>query len=461
MQIATKKTNITLEKKIATLMLILGFTILFLIPTWQIPDEYTHLKVIGDAIYNDNFASLLAESVNIDGSIMRNYDKKVNIQEVQSALSSSPVYDKTDMMPRGISLSIIRHLPSTLGILFGIILGVPAYWALQLGEIFSLMFYVCICYVALKIMPIKKEMFGMILLMPMAMQQAGGIGYDSVLMPLCFLWVAYIFYLKTSESICLKDFIYLLLLIGIITYIKMPYCFLILLVLILPIDKIHFHIGKYNIDGTEIKKYRFLLLGVAVIGAIAVVYLMRENYWIQLVLGLMKEWRRTLYLLEATGKTWSGFLITSSVGNFGWLDAPIIPAVAVIVYVILMITSVVNSDSQEAKILTRWDKMIVWGTWCVLCLFTALSMVNHTIMITLYGSESALETYDIHTALYQIPYIGGLQGRYFLPYICLLFLPLPQLKQVNKKRAWVALYIFEILLFAYIIYVLLARYWLV
>lgn len=453
---------VTLEKKIAMLMLIFGSIMMFLIPTWQVPDEYTHLNIIGNSIKNEEFAEIIASNVDINGSRMiTHYEEKVDIEELKAALFGKSEYNKDELMPRGISLSIVKHLPATLGILVGIVLGLPAYWVLQLGEFFSLLFYVCVCYFALKIMPIKKEMFAIILLMPIALQQAGGIGYDAVLIPLCFYWIAYVLYLKFKEEIHLKDILNLILLWCIITYIKVPYCFLILLILILPLEKMHFQLGKIDVSGMVIKRYRLLVFSFASIMTIIVLYFMRNNFWIQLVVGLIKEWRRTLYLLESTGKNWGGSLITSSVGNFGWLDTPIVPAVAILVYIIIAITAMVNSDMKEEKMLTTRDKLIVWGTMGILCLFTVFAMVNHTIMITLYGSESASETYNIQTALYQIPYIGGLQGRYFLPYVSLLFLPLPQLKQVNAKKVGVVVPVFEIVLFAYIVYVLLARYWFV
>ena len=95
----------------------------------------------------------------------------------------------------------------------------------------------------------------------------------------------------------------------------------------------------------------------------------------------------------------------------------------------------------------------------MLCVFTTTAMVNHTIMTILYGSEWAEGAYDIRTALYQIPFIGGIQGRYFLPFVSLFFIPLPQVKRVNKKLIWSVVTVFEIVMFIYIIHKLLERYW--
>ena len=308
-------------------------------------------------------------------------------------------------------------------------------------------------------MPIKKEVFALLMLMPMAMQQAGGIGYDSVVLPLCFWLVAYIFHLRFKDKIVLKDFIYLIAVWAIITYIKMPYGFLILLMLIFPADRIDIRIGKLRIDGKVIRKWRIPVCILGIFLLAVAVYCLRNHYYINIVIGLFQEWKRTLYLLKETVRNWTGMLVVSSVGNFGWLDTPIHKGVAVLVYIIIAGIAVVTADEKQEEKLRKWDKIVIWGTFFVSCLFTVFAMVNHTIMVTLFGSEWSPETYEIRSALYQIPYIGGLQGRYFLPFISLLFLPLSQVKRVSAKKTRVAVAVFESVMFIYIMYILMCRYW--
>ena len=458
MSLAGRK--LSFEKKIAVWMFVIGFIMAFLIPTWQTPDEYTHLNQIGSSINNPDFAGILNESVDVDtGRIIAKYEEKVNISKLKEALTAPAEYDKDVLMPRGITLSIVKYVPATMGILLGIMMEVPAYWVLQLGEIFSLLFYVFFCYMALKIMPIKKEVLASVMLMPMAMQQAGGIGYDATLLSLCFCFIAYVFYLRFKETIGLKDFLCLVAIWLIITYIKMPYCFLLLLVFMLSLDKISLRIGKFEINGHLIKKYRIPICILGVIVLAVGVYCLRNHYYINIVIGLFKEWRRTLYLLKETGKVWHEMLITSSVGNFGWLDTPIHYGVAILVYVVIAMLVMFNSDQKEDKKLKKWDMIVIWGTAGVLCLFTAFAMVNHTIMVILFGSEWSQETYEIQSALYQIPYIGGLQGRYFLPFVSLLFLPFPQLKQMSGRKMGIAISGFELVMFIYIMYILMCRFW--
>lgn len=449
------------EKIFAICMFMYGLVMLFIIPTWQTPDEYTHLQIIGKSIKNEEFAELIEDSMKLDYKRMiYNSSEKADISQQLKAMVKKPDYSTKDVKPKGIQLNIIKHFPSTVGILLGILLKLPTYWVLQLGEIFALLFYVFVCYNSMKLMPLKKELFAMVMLIPMALQQAGSIGYDAVLLPLCFFFVADVFYLKLEkEEIVLSDFLLLGLIEIIVFYIKMPYCLLILLILILPLEKIHVRIFKFKIDKERIKKCRIPMITFLLVFVICGIYTLKDNFWIQLVLGVLEEWKRTLYLVYQTVKVWHEFLIVSSIGNFGWLDTPINYGIAILVYIMFLLIAFVNGDEKENSLLSIWDRIVIWGTGILLTFFTTIALINHTIMVTLYGSEFVSGTYDLREALYQIPYIGGVQGRYYIPFLILFFLPIPQIRRINKKVSTMAVITFEVCFLVYILYVLFVRYW--
>ena len=449
------------EKIFAICMFMYGLVMLFMIPTWQTPDEYTHLQMIGKSIKNEEFAELIEDSMKLDYKrIIYNSSEKADVSQQLKAMVKKPDYSIKDVMPKGIQLSIIKHFPATIGILLGILLKFPTYWVLQLGEIFSLIFYAFICYNSMKFMPIKKELFAMIMLIPMALQQAGSIGYDAVLLPLCFFFIAYIFYLKfEKEEIVFSDFLLLGLGGIIIFYIKMPYCLLMLLILILPLEKMHVQIFKFGIDKEWVKKWRLPMIILFFVFVICGIYIFKENFWIHLVLGVFAEWKRTLYLVYQTVNVWHEFLIVSSIGDFGWLDTPINYGIAVLVYIAFLLVAFVNGDEKKNGLLSAWDRIVIWGTGILLTFFTTIALINHTIMVTLYGSEFISGTYDLREALYQIPYIGGVQGRYYVPFLILFFLPIPQIKTINKKVSIIAVIAFEVCFFIYVVYVLFVRYW--
>ena len=174
---------------------------------------------------------------------------------------------------------------------------------------------------------------------------------------------------------------------------------------------------------------------------------------------MVVEWQRGVYLIQQTIYTWHESLVISSIGNFGWLDTPVSFVFALAVYFVLIIEAIIIDDENVKIKFSGKDRVVIWGTAGVMALFVLMSMVNHTIMMTLYGAENLDVTYEIREALYQIPYIGGLQGRYFLPFLVLFFIPLPQVYQIKEKRASVFLYSVILVTIIYVTTIVLLRYW--
>ena len=309
-------------------------------------------------------------------------------------------------------------------------------------------------------MPVKKEVMFLIMMSPVAIQQAGSLGYDAVLLPLCFLFISYVMYLDfSSEKIELKNMAALLIMLGFITYLKVPYFFLAIMCLTLPLGKIKIQIGRLEINEAFIVKWRKIIIPAGTVVFVAGVYVFRHNVWIQIIYGMVAEPRRGLYLLKETIATWHQYIIISTVGNFGWLDTPMRYSVVIAVYILFLVFAFINSDKEKKKSFSIGGAVIVWGTFLVMTLLIMLSMVNHTIMVILFGAENLNKTYHIREALYQIPYIGGLQGRYFIPFIPLMFLPVPQVKQVKRSSMIVIISVFQIFIYGYSIALLLRRYW--
>lgn len=447
---------------VVIVMFVWGLIMSILIPTWQTPDERTHLKMIGESVGNSELAEILTENISIElERIEFHPSEKVDIDEQLDSMKREPTYSRIDILPHSIGLDIIEHLPAIVGMEIAVIIGLPSYWVLQFGELFSLIFYVIVCYYALKFMPIKKELLIVIMMLPMALQQAGSINYDSVVLPLSYFFISYILHLKyVKEDITLSDIVKLFVCVGIITYIKVVYVFLIGILLILPLNKIHIKVGHLEIDGEFIKKWRLCFLIIGCILSFLFVYTFKDNRWIQVVYGMFIEWKRGIYLIWQTIVTWHKSLIISSIGNFGWLDTPVAYTFAIFTYITMLTITLMNSDRNENIFIGIKDRIVIWLTGGILYFFTLFSLVNHTIMMTLFGSENIDKTYEIREALYQIPYIGGLQGRYFLPFLLLFFIPFPQIRYVGGKKIDYVLIGFETISMLYVIILLLNRYWL-
>ncbi len=432
----------------------------FLISPWQVPDEATHLQLISYYIQNDDFAGKITQSLGMDqGRVEWIETEATNIEQWISAMTKSPDYSMSEMLPNGFTLGALKYIPAIIGMMLAIVLHLPAFWVMQFGEFFSLIAYVLICSWALKVCPFKKNIMAIFMLSPMMMQQAGSFTHDALVIPLVFWIICYVLHLRyTKEDIVLKDIVMLLVAWLLVTYLKVPYVVIILFGLMLPLKKFHVRIGKLEIEENFIKKYRWIALAIILVIMAAGLYILRDNRWIQILYGVVVEWPRTIYLLYSTARTFVGHLVVSSVGNFGWLKAPVSDAFGILFFIVLFAITILGTDGSKKR-MTKYDRCIAWITFIALTLLTLFSMINHTIMITLFGSESAPDTYNIRTALYQIPYIGGLQGRYFMPFLSLFFMQFGSLEIIDKEKTKMVWNLFVAVTYVYVAYVLLNRFW--
>ena len=123
------------------------------------------------------------------------------------------MFKKLDILDefRGISIKTIRYLPQTIGMTISELFNFPIIFAVTLSEFLAVIFYTFICYLALKKIPIKKEVMMLIMLLPICIQQMGSFSYDMMLNCFSFLFIAYIFHFKfEKERITTKDLFLLL-----------------------------------------------------------------------------------------------------------------------------------------------------------------------------------------------------------------------------------------------------------
>jgi len=418
----------THEYRFVILALVWGMLFSFLIVPWQTPDEHTHLTMIVEALGNGQVDDYYYQEMNLGADrIIYNSNEKINQEQLKAALTQRPDYKNINIIPNKIALNTISHLPATIGIYIGILFRLPIYWVMQLGEMCSLMFYVALGYLTIKITPIKKGLFEIIMLIPMCIQQATSISYDSVLLPLCFLAIAYILKLKyKSEEITLKDILVFFVIIAVITVCKMPYGLFGALIFILPVNKVKIRIGKICITGKQIKKYIPIAVVAVLVGLFAAVYIFEDNVYLGILKYSIIQFDRTIYLFTNTIKNFAGYLFISLIGNFGYLDTPINSTVAVIFSFYLIFVSLITINHAQIEKRICWkDTILFWVIGIGLCYLITLSMVLHTALITKYGTVWGEMSVDASQILYQIPYIGGVQGRYYLPVVPLLLIPIP------------------------------------
>lgn len=432
-----------------------GILFAFLIPFWQVPDEYAHAEMIGQEIKNEKLGALLLEEAPMDEHRVRwDTDEKVDLETLEDTIWKTPQYNRADCLLRGVSIKIVRHLPAVIGIQIAVLFRVPVYWVLFLGRLSSLLFYIIVCNVALKHMPVQKELLELVMLLPMCIQEAASLSYDAVLLPLCFWVFSYALYLKFEASwFGLREILMIIGVLLCIALIKIPYVVLGGAFLIVPPQKVRIAIGKIVITGEHIVKFRWQIgMFVTVAGAVGL-YCMRDNIWVKLVVATLTNFSRTLWLFGRTCKVWGDDIYQSMIGCFGYFDKPTVSAwfltlVPALVLVIAL-TDLKKTD-VTAKSLSMKDKVILYlmGGGCFY--LVTVSMISFT---------AGYDTQDWVKAMYEITEIGGLQGRYYIPILMFLLFPLPfifEMKEKVYKRIRAGYYV---LACTYTCSAVAARYW--
>lgn len=89
-----------------------------------------------------------------------------------------------------LSLSSFGYIPSAIGLWVGRLLHLPLADTFVLGRVFNMLFYVGVCYAAIRIIPTKKTLLAVVALIPTSILLASNYSYDAWQNALCLLAIA-------------------------------------------------------------------------------------------------------------------------------------------------------------------------------------------------------------------------------------------------------------------------------
>lgn len=315
------------------------------------------------------------------------------------------------------------YIPQAIGVTIGRFLFNSPLMMMYLGRICNLLAYLAIVYTALKIVPIKKNLFYIMALLPMSINQASSLSGDSVLISAALLFVAYILYLAYGivEQIKLK---HVLTTIGIGIFVgvsKVVYIPMVLLFLIIPLRKF-------------IEKKDFIKKLLSVIAGFTIPYLIWN--WLNLANLSIPDVRTHAGVLPkeqisfiATHPFQYLKILVDSVINLGeskflgMLGTVIAiyhystPDIVIYSYLFLMILFGLANDESDLRLVKS-------------------RKIDKTIMVFVMLAVLLL----IYTALYvgftPVGYsiVLGIQGRYFIPVVILFFLSISNHQFINKNK---------------------------
>lgn len=460
-----------LEKMTITFFLAAGFVygIIFsvLIPIAQVPDEAYHVRhtlyaIGGDEIYKQMME--ITEEVGLF-KITGMSGEKVDTLKYKSLFTTRLESYKLNHIVEKDTLEVLKRPGQTIGVLIAILFKMPVFWIYFLGELGGLFVYIGICYCALRLLPRKKELMCMIMLLPIALQQGGSFSYDSFNNALSFLLISYIMYLNVKkEFVDLKDIVVLISIGLLLFYIKTIYAGLLLLFVVVPVDKYNIKIRRYCIDKQWIKANRKKVIAGVCIGIlliIAFVLMMKYEYVILLVQAFIYMGE----IIRLVGRSFieqGNMYIDSMIACFGWADTPV-SEWFVIVYVFGLIWLWWFSDKEDeidknSKINAKSkiiEKSVVLFTIVIMLSVIMLSMLNWS-----FGIQAVSEVTPFYNKLKLLNTINGVQGRYFIPILPLILFISGKKKQAMKPQRKIFIFILMLLVsIVYSVFILLHRYW--
>ena len=416
--------------------LIYGIAFLVLIPPFQVPDEYEHYykswdlssgHLIPEKIGNKAGVSV-PESVKImtDNTYQKWKYYILNNQSMDMGyLLNLPLRSNTNVFVdiskyAVVTYSPLPYLASALSIALGKLFDLSPLLLMYLGRFGNLLLWLLIVFLAIKITPVFKWGFLAIALMPMTLFQAASLSADGTAISLSFLAIAIFLKLALDDNIkkiTTKHILIMVLISLLLGLAKMPYIMLILLFFLIPSKKFEGRTKMFKIFGL------MFLLAVLIVAfwnfAVNGLY-MPLDPGISLKDQLLCVLHYPVNFIETmlnTSSQYAGDLPFIVVGNWAYANSPIPHLIYYMYFFVILLIAAFDKGSFKISLKQRY---IILGSFLL-------------IAGTIFLLEYLTWTYT------GAPVIHGIQGRYLIPILPLLFLTLYEKCERTKNRLMVEL----------------------
>ncbi len=423
------------EMKPETAFLIIGlvYGLCFLIatPALQVPDEYEHFyralyvseghvlpEKVGNmsGVYVPESVRLTTSEISNEWfSFIKDRDDKINIAPLLNIgfNSQNRVFEDISRIAV-ITYSPVPYIIPAFAIILGKLLNLSPIILIYLGRLANLLVWVFLTYLAIRIIPIHKWVLFMVALIPMTLFEAASLSADSLILGLSFLIVAIFFkyaFDENKKSINIKDTYILFILVLLLSLSKQIYFVLLLLIFLIPSEKFGGRKKMFYTAG-------FLLLAILLIsGGWS---LLVKDLYVPIVpqisisgqiLYILGDPLRFPYALLKTFFYRGLSYQLLFVGNF-WLDIPL-PIWWIGAYITSIVPIALLDKSRH--LISKKQKLISLSIFVIIfllvCAFVYISW-------TVVGQNM----------------IDGIQGRYFIPILPLLFLLLFKIKNFDSNK---------------------------
>jgi uncharacterized membrane protein len=431
-----------------------GFIFIFLSAPFQAPDEHVHFYR-AYAISTGQFTGAkvsLPESVyefsitvskDLPGNDQNKQSKVALVQELFRPFTAQPTVDISIM--NSAIVSPAPYLPQALGILLGRLAHLQPILIFYLGRIFNFLVWLGLTFLAIKITPLHPRLFVALALMPMTLHQAASNSPDAATIAITFLFIAFALRILMDQQAIIKgsDWVKIAFLTVVMTLCKSVYILPVGLLLAVPLRRFKQQRSSLTI-----------VLGIIGLGlACGLAWLMYSSQFVSVEMMNTLKTPTTgsiVYILQhplvVAPLFWHatvtnlGDQMRMFVGVLGWLDT-VLPAWVYPLYFGLLFFTVILEPHPQAYF------HIVERIWIV-----ALAIIASVLMLAIFFYPNPA-TGDMTMA---VP-----QGRYYLPFGALYFLPFSQRKWSipQDSPAWVVTSLLHALVLLVTVRVLVWRYY--
>ncbi len=411
--------------------LFFGLTFLILTPPFQTPDELNHFYRAYDIASGHLFATKLDNRLGgfMPKSLIEAANKNFDIRfEPYLRTSYKNISDQLRMklvdttpefvdFPNTALYSPISYLPQAIFIALFKFLGFRPVMLLMLTRLMMLFLWLSCIYRALKILPIFKWFFTICALLPMSVFINMSISADVVTNILGFLWIANIFSFAFSErKIQTKNLFYLLAIACFLSSAKYVYTPLVFLIFLIPSQKFY-----------SLKRFTFSISLILISFCIAFlgskyassITFSHANYNTKYVaaseiptgvdmkaqMKFLKLHPEKLFQVVFDGVIQIYLPLQDSyIGTLGWLDVRLPESLIYLGYLSLLFMLIFDNSAARCRI-KFWQRIIMLLVGCVV--FYLICLSQYFSWVPVAGS-----------------YSYGMQGRYFIIVMPLIFLGL-------------------------------------
>ncbi len=423
-----------------------GLITIFLSPPMQPADETLHywrayqlsnFDILADKFSEDRFGyKIPSEIKSITDSLSGGITPKarLDLEQMYKVKSWNNYYNNEIVYFENTAInSPVGYIPYAITLLFGRLVELPHLVVFYLARVMGLIFYIGICYAAIRIAPKGKLIMASIALLPMSLYLASAISIDAILISLTLLAVALtmrlsIGYKKTDR----KFFLLLIAVLALLSITKTGYFILSLLLFTVPKE----HFGRKAWSTFILLATTGLIAGLGIFWntlvfdvANTIHTVLRPGEYINVTDQIEYIKSNPIQTIGAFLNTYllksSTILVMSFVGIFGWLDI-VMPFFAYLIFGMLIYYHLQKSELLEKPMGTLAANKVY--------VLTAL-------LITGYMTVSLYVGYNVVGS----NFVEGLQGRYFIPIVALL-VPLFVEREKIKNKNVLSLYLFTTVL---------------